>query len=279
MSIERIVPKNGTSFTFTKQDGIWLAPIDAFFAAFSSSKVSATFERPATRSFKKQQLRQEQPLNEQPHQKKTFAEAVRTTIPPASTVSEPHDTTPEPSSVTEALPTHSQHTLKHYTNEDRVRAKSVIALHKALGHPSDKRLAQMLQTGEIKDCHLAPRDIKVARDLYGECNDCLRGKMRAPNVPAQSTSPPADNIGSHWSADFFFVKRKGGHTRPILLLTEEKTGLDVAYVMKTRSAHEVLRVGKQFQTFLKNFRLPNDVKSVIVTDHEVTFKKLETGMK
>jgi len=249
MSVERIVSKNGTFFTFKKQDGIWLAPIDAFFAVFSSSKVSATFERPATRSFKKQQLRQEQKqLHEQPQQKKTFAEAVRTTIPPASTVSEPqHATTRKTPSVAEEQP------LKHYTNEDRIRAKSVLALHKALGHPSDKRLAQILQTGEIKDCHLAPRDIKVARDLYGECNDCLRGKMRAPNVPSQSTSPPADNIGSHWSADFFFVKRKGGHTRPILLLTEEKTGLDVAYVMKTRSAHEVLRVGKQFQTFLKNF--------------------------
>ena len=137
----------------------------------------------------------------------------------------------------------------------------------------------MLSTGEIKDCHLAPRDLKVARELFGDCNDCLRGKMKAPDVPATSNSPPADNIGSHWSADFFFVKRKGGSSRPILLFTEEKTGLDVAYVMRTRSSREIQRVGKQFQSFLKNFRLPSDVKTVIVTDHEVTFSKLEDGLK
>jgi len=39
----------------------------------------------------------------------------------------------------------------------------------------------------------------------------------------------------------------------ILLFTEEKTRLEVAYAMKTRSANDALHVGS-FQAFLKNVR-------------------------
>jgi hypothetical protein len=169
--------------------------------------------------------------------------------------------------------------LPVFTKEDTVRAQQVIELHKAMGHPSDATLGKMLESGVIKDCHLAPRDIRVARELFGKCNDCLRGKMKAPNVPTTSASPPADHMGTHWSADIFFVKKAGGCKRPLLLLTEEKTGLDVLYVLNSRSTREVHKAGKKFQHFIKQMRLPSDHKIHIVTDHEEVYKQLEISMK
>jgi len=96
-----------------------------------------------------------------------------------------------------------------------------------MGHPSDVALGKMLESGAIKDCHLAPRDLRVARELF-----------------PTSLLPPH---GTHWSADIFFVKKAGGRKRPLLLLTEEKTGLDVLYVLNSRSTREIHQAGKKFQ--------------------------------
>jgi hypothetical protein len=84
MSVQRVVSKNGQSFSFLKHEGIWLAPIDEFFAAFATpAATNATIARPVTRGYKKlqQQEQQQQQQEQKPttEPKPTYADAVKNT--------------------------------------------------------------------------------------------------------------------------------------------------------------------------------------------------------
>ena len=64
------------------------------------------------------------------------------------------------------------------------RAKEVIALHQANGHPSMESLSEALDNGAWPGINLTSHDIRNALKLFGPCSACQEGKMTIPSEPS-----------------------------------------------------------------------------------------------
>ena len=67
-------------------------------------------------------------------------------------------------------------TKMYFTQEQQERASQAVALHKALGHPSDAALIVMLKSPSLVNCPLTASDLANARTIYGPCPECMEGK-------------------------------------------------------------------------------------------------------
>ena len=64
-------------------------------------------------------------------------------------------------------------TKMYFIQEQQERASQVVALHKALGHPSDAALIVMLKSPSLVNCPLTVSDPANARTIYGPCPECM----------------------------------------------------------------------------------------------------------
>ena len=64
----------------------------------------------------------------------------------------------------------------YYTVEQQRRAQEAIMLHNALDHPSDKALAEMLQSKSMVNVPITTQDLANARAIYEPCPHCMEGK-------------------------------------------------------------------------------------------------------
>ena len=67
-------------------------------------------------------------------------------------------------------------TKMYFTQEQQERASQAVALHKALGHPSDAALIVMLKSPSLMNCPLTASDLANARTIYGPCPECMEEK-------------------------------------------------------------------------------------------------------
>ena len=69
---------------------------------------------------------------------------------------------------------------RHYSADERHRAKQVKHIHDILGHPNDAALSILFDSGAIHGCLYTSHDIRVMRKIYGPCVACIKGKSVAP---------------------------------------------------------------------------------------------------
>jgi hypothetical protein len=58
---------------------------------------------------------------------------------------------------------------RHFTHDERVRARQAYDLCAVLGHPGRERLARALENGNFAASHLTPRDVLNAEIIHGRC--------------------------------------------------------------------------------------------------------------
>jgi hypothetical protein len=164
--------------------------------------------------------------------------------------------------------------IRHYTAEERTRAKQAYELHIKLGHPNDQYLMRALENGNYNNCHLTGQDLRNARDLYGRCPACLEAKIRDKPQPT-STSPPANEVGEVLHSDLIplTTKSAGGNT-VILFAVDEKSGYKVGVPLRTKQAKDC---SEGYQDIVREFNSYGHRVKHIVIDSEYTLKaSLET---
>lgn len=130
-------------------------------------------------------------------------------------------------------------TERHYSAEERDRAKSANELCNQLGHPSDQAVITALDNGLFSQLHLTSQDFRNARDIYGPCPHCIEGKMRL-SKEKTSISPPANEIGEHLHGDLIILRNKsiGGYNF-ILFMVDEKSGYCIGVPLETKGKKSI----------------------------------------
>ena len=129
--------------------------------------------------------------------------------------------------------------VKHYSAEERDRAKRAFNLCSLLGHPSDQTMITALDNGSFTHLDLTSKDFRNATALFGSCLAYLEGKMKVPSSkPSQSL--PASEIGEHLHVDLLPLTALslGGNTY-LLISVDEKTGYISTAPLKTKNAKSI----------------------------------------
>ena len=166
--------------------------------------------------------------------------------------------------------------VRHYSAEERARAKQAYDLHIRLGHPNDQYLIKALENGNYNHCHLTGQDLRNARELYGKCPACLEAKIRDKPQPI-STSPPANEVGEVLHSDLIplTVKSAGGNT-VILFAVDEKSGFKVGVPLKTKQAKDC---SQGYEDIVREFNSYGHRVKHIVIDSENTLKASLDSLK
>jgi hypothetical protein len=109
-------------------------------------------------------------------------------------------------------------------------ASKARKLHRALAHPSDVVLCNLIANNVILNVPITERDVRNANSMFGECTACIQAKSHKDKTTNPS-APIASSIGESVSTDLIFI---GGFT--FMLLTDQKSKLVNAVHMLDKSA-------------------------------------------
>ncbi len=104
---------------------------------------------------------------------------------------------------------HQESYSLHEIPESHISRKIQIArlLHHICGHPSDKKLKMMIETGIITDTTVTAKDIDQASKVIGPCGDCIKGKATKYRTK-HSSEPKAKIIGEVIHIDLWYYGPK-----------------------------------------------------------------------
>ena len=118
--------------------------------------------------------------------------------------------------------------VRHYSAEERKRAREVKNIHDVMGHPHDAALGILFDSGCIQGCPYTSRDIRIMRKIYGPCVPCVKGKTVAPSPRPVINKWLASDPGERLCMDLYFltvISRKGKYVViPILVMVDDYTG-------------------------------------------------------
>jgi hypothetical protein len=118
--------------------------------------------------------------------------------------------------------------VRHYSADERSRAKAVQRIHEILGHPNDAALGILLDSGCVHGSPYTSRDVRVMRKIYGPCVSCIKGKTTAPTEGRVINKWLATAPGERLCMDIYFmtvISRKGKFTTiPMLIVVDDYTG-------------------------------------------------------
>ena len=120
-------------------------------------------------------------------------------------------------------------------NPERRTTRGVLKLHAGLNHPSDEALTRLLDNGGIIGCPWTSRDLRLSRNIFGECVKCRVGKTTNPSAPP-SQSPSTNSPGELFHADIFFVMTVRGVKVPYLLSLDDTVNYMMVVKVKSRRA-------------------------------------------
>ena len=160
------------------------------------------------------------------------------------------------------------------TQEEINRARGVLELHAGLNHPGDDALSKLLDNGGIIGCPWTSSDLRLARQIFGECTKCRVGKTTNPSA-ISSTPDELVTTGQLLHCDIFFITSEKGTKAPYLLSVEDTVNyLMAARIPSKRSNHLLEAFTRMFNAY-KSYGWT--VRS-IRTDREVAFKALESEL-
>jgi hypothetical protein len=80
------------------------------------------------------------------------------------------------------------------------KMEKIAELHRSLGHPNNRRLRELLETGQLIGTDLTTEDLDLYVKLDQKCESCIMGKTKkAPTYP--STSEKSKIVGQHLHVD------------------------------------------------------------------------------
>jgi len=159
--------------------------------------------------------------------------------------------------------------VKHFTPEERSRAKEAFDLCRKFGHPNDVYIMNSLDNGCYNHFHLTSQDLRNARVLYGPCLACAEGKIKDHSTPSFSNTQPAEHIGNHLHCDLIPLSEKsiGGNTC-ILFAVDEKSSYVTGVSIPSKSK---LALIDGFKTIIATFNAHGHKVIKITTDDEKNF--------
>ena len=160
------------------------------------------------------------------------------------------------------------------TQEETHRAKGVLELHAGLNHPSDEALTRLLDNGGIIGCPWTSRDLRLARNIFGECIKCRVGKTTNPGAPP-SQSPGASSPGELLHADIFFVTSDRGVKVPYIITLDDTVNYMLVVKVKSRRADELFDA---FTKMINAYKSYGWTVRVIRTDREASFRAIESNL-
>jgi len=165
--------------------------------------------------------------------------------------------------------------VRHFSPEERQRAREAWNLCALLGHPGMEKIARDLDNGAHPECMLTSHDVRNAIALFGPCTACVEGKMNNPSEPA-STTLPAQLIGEHLHADLIPLGKPsiGGHTQMIAAV-DEKSAYNCLVPTLNKSAPTLWEGMEQILAFFQQY---GHKVVQITTDAESTLRALKTPL-
>ena len=159
----------------------------------------------------------------------------------------------------------------YYTVEQQKRAQEAIALHEALGHPSDKALSAYLQSPSNINNHISVQDLRNARDIYGPCPNCLEGKP-LPNHGRSTWDPGGKPTtpGQLLHVDIVYINKK-----PRLFSVDHVSGYMNLIILENKSK---LCLERALDSLLNHYQSSLKVVQVISSDYEEVFKSCESHL-
>ena len=178
--------------------------------------------------------------------------------------SPPRQASAYPSSVIASQASNPFSTSVYYTKEQQARAQQAVALHNAMGHPSDLALEAMLVSPSLINCPVSAADLANARAMFGQCPQCLEGKP----LPTTGNNSAIDNFevtaaGQLLHMDIVFLAKV-----PFLFAVDDLSQFMSLVRLQSKSGND-LQYG--LQVILNFYRSYLKVTQRISSDHEAVF--------
>jgi hypothetical protein len=134
---------------------------------------------------------------------------------------------------------------------------------------SDTALTNALHNGTILGTGLTPRDVRIARDIYGPCVACMAGKTASYSTPPSNSEPPG-RVGEVVYCDLHMLKSLtvGGHAQ-FLIAVDAYSGYLVVVPLLTKNQTDVCNA---FDELISSFNRYRHTVSTIVCDAEKVFE-------
>ena len=149
---------------------------------------------------------------------------------------------------------------RHYSADERHRAKQVKHIHDILGHPNDAALSILFDSGAIHGCPYTSHDIRVMRKIYGPCVACIKGKTVAPTEGRVINKWLAVRPGERLCTDIYFItvmSRKGKCVvSPLLIIVDDYTGYLLVLTLPTKTIDAVRGALLEVIRFFNHFDFP-----------------------
>ena len=160
---------------------------------------------------------------------------------------------------------------QYYTVEQQKRAQEAIALHEALGHPSDKALSAYLQSPSSINNRVSVQDLRNARDIYGPCPNCLEGKP-LPNHGRSTWDPGGKPTtpGQLLHVDIVYINKK-----PRLFSVDHVSGYMNLIILENKSKNCIERA---MDALINHYQSSLKVVQIVSTDYEEVFKSIESHL-
>jgi len=166
--------------------------------------------------------------------------------------------------------------IRHYSAEERIRAKEAFGLCAKLGHPNDKYISDSLDFGSFDQCHLTSQDLRNARELFGTCQACLEAKIKDKNTPSLSVTTPAYTVGEHIHCDLIPLTTPSiGDNNFILFAVDEKSGYCIGIPLKSKSKKSLIQ---GFSTLTQTLNSYKHHITLITTDDEKNFLSVRNDL-
>ena len=168
---------------------------------------------------------------------------------------------------------------RHYSADERRRAKQVKNIHDILGHPNDNALGILFDSGAIHGCPYTSHDIRVMRKIYGPCVACIKGKTVAPTEGTVINKWLAIRPGERLCTDIYFItvmSRKGKCViTPLLIVVDDYTGYLHVLTLPTKTLDSVRAALLEVIRFYNHYDFPvREIRS----DRENVFLALQQDL-
>lgn len=146
------------------------------------------------------------------------------------------------------------------------RIQEARLLHHTCGHPSDKKLKMMIDSGVITNTTVSAKDIDQATKLLGACIDCIRGKA-AKYRSKHSSEPRASVIGEVLHIDLLYYGPKN-NKETFMITVDEASGYCMTVLLKNSKSEEIKSAIDQVFAFYRSYghtvkRIASDRESSI----------------
>ena len=156
-----------------------------------------------------------------------------------------------------------------YTRAQRDMAMKVDRLHQALNHPSDDRLATLL---EGREDELSSSDVRLAREILGPCTHCAAGKLvdKKKKKKDEKSGSEKHKAGELWHIDILFFD-----SFKFLFGVEDSCEYWDIIELSSRGEGEVLRA---VQELVDNQARKGHQIKVIRSDREPSFIAIKNAL-